>query len=219
MHLDVPFFPSWATPGHPGGIHCQEACIKMILGYYWPDKTFSAKQLEAITGYKPEKASWQMQSSIWYVDHGFELIEFSPFDFEQFRRDGMDYIRKTYGDDVAEWQIKNSDIDSVSGQLDDYIAKVKHMHKKPTLQDIITYMHDGYLIRASVNSGFLDDKDTYVGHSVVVTGFDDRFTWFHDPGLPAVKNRKVTHQKFQAAMDSFGHEMDAIKLDSDRAKR
>lgn len=57
-----------------------------------------------------------------------------------------------------------------------------------------------------------NNKDGYIGHSVIVTGFDDESIWFHDPGMPPEKNRKVSQQIFQEAMTSFGDEIDAIKL-------
>ena len=62
-----------------------------------------------------------------------------------------------------------------------------------------------------VNSMVLNDHEGYEGHSVVVLDVDDKNIWFHDPGLPAMENRKVSHELFQKAMDSFGGEMDAVK--------
>jgi hypothetical protein len=211
LHLDIPFYPNQATPQHPDGLYCQEMSLKMILGYFLPNKTFSTKQLEEITGMKPEKAAWEMPFSIWLIDHGFEVKHYAPFDYQAFKNEGMDYIRRTYGDDVADWQIENSDIETALELIDEYISKVKIIKSKPTLGNIMKQMEQGYLVRAQVDSGLLNGTGKYVGHSVVVTGYDNDSIWFHDPGLPATKNRKASRTDFQKAMAAFGYEIDAIK--------
>lgn len=183
----------------------------MILGYFEPGKSYTTKHLEEITGMRPDKAAWEMQFSIWFINNGFEVKHFSTFDYQAFKQDGMEYIRKTYGEEVANWQIANSDIDSALKLIDEYTKKVKIVHRKPTIKDIVEQMKSGYIVRVGVNSGFLNNTGRYVGHSVVVTGYDASSIWFHDPGLPPMKNRETDHQTFQKAMDSFGSEIDAIK--------
>ena len=73
-------------------------------------------------------------------------------------------------------------------------------------------MADGYVAKPMVNSKILNGQEGYEGHSVVVLDVDESDIWFHDPGLPAFENRKISHALFQQAMDSFGGEMDVIKL-------
>lgn len=211
MYLKVPFYPSVATEAHPEGEDCVEMSIKMLLGYLLPKQSFSKKELETITGKKPGKGSWEMPFSIWFSNNGFEIKHYTTFNYKKFQKQGIDYIRKQYGDEVADWQKANTDIESAISQVKEYLEKVKVVNKKPGIDDIINEMENGCIIRAMVDSGYLNDSNEYLGHSVVVIGYNDDSIWFHDPGLPALENRKVSRDKFQEALDKFGGEIDAIK--------
>ena len=73
-------------------------------------------------------------------------------------------------------------------------------------------LDSGFVAKAMVNSNVLNDEEGYEGHSVVILDVGHENIWFHDPGLPAFENRKISHNKFQQAMDSFGGEIDLIKM-------
>jgi len=211
MRLNIPFYAAFPTPGHPEGVHCVETSLKMILGYFEPKKEYSIKELETITGKQPEKGSWSFQWSLWFSDHGYKIKHYTTFDFEAFRAEGIDYIRREYGDEVADWQAQNSDVELARTQAKDFVSKVEIVPKKPTIDDIRNEHKDSSVVKPMVNSRVLNDQAGYEGHSVVILDVDDKNIWFHDPGLPAQENRKVTHELFQKAMDSFGGEMDVIK--------
>lgn len=207
----VPFYTAFPTPGHPEGVHCVETSLKMILKYFEPNKEYSIKELEKITGKQPEKGSWSFQWSIWFTKHGYTVKHYTTFDFRSFMDEGIDYIRREYGDEVADWQAQNSDVEQARLLTKEYLNGVEVVAKKPTINDI-RKEHSAYsLVKPMLNSRMLNNKEGYEGHSVVVIEVDDENIWFHDPGLPAFENRKVSHQLFQEAMDSFGGEMDIIK--------
>jgi uncharacterized protein YvpB len=211
MKLNIPFYSAFPTPGHPNGVHCVETSLKMILGYFEPETEYTIKEIEKITGKVPEKGSWSFDWSIWFVDHGYNVKHYNVFDFKAFKKDGVEYIRQKYGDETADWQLENSDIEHAKSLVDEYLSKVEIADKKPTLSDIEREFKAGFVIKAMVNSNVLNGKEGYEGHSVVILDVDDENIWFHDPGLPAIENRKISHNKFQQAMDSFGGEMDVIK--------
>ena len=211
IKLKIPFYTSFATPGHPNGVHCQETSLKMILGYFEPEKNYTIEELEKITDKQPEKGSWEMSFLTWFANNGYEVKHFATFDYTAFKKDGIEYIRETYGNETAEWQLTNSNVEKARNEVDDYLKKVEVVSKKPQISDIIEAMEAGYLVRASVNSNLLNNKEGYEAHSVVVVACDDTSIWFHDPGLPALENRESSHAKFQEAMDSFGSEMDIFK--------
>lgn len=209
--LPIPFYSAFATPGHPEGVHCVETSLKMILKYFEPDKDYSVEKLEKITGKQPEKGSWSFQWSIWFTDHGYTVKHYTTFDFKAFMDEGIDYIRHEYGHEVADWQEQNSDVEFARSQTKEYLEKVEVVAKKPTIDEIRQEHGARSLVKPMVNSRVLNNKEGYEGHSVVVIDVDDENIWFHDPGLPAYENRKVSCQLFQEAMDSFGGEMDIIK--------
>ncbi len=210
LQLQIPFYESWPT-ATTDGIHCIEMSLKMILEYFEPDKTYSLKELEAITNKKPEKGSWEMPYSLWLANHGYDLRHYSTFDYVAFRDEGVAYIRRAYGDEVAEWQLKNSELDQARTMVDDYLRRATVVTRKPKIQDIIDAMNNGYVVRAAVDAGYIDNSGKYEGHSVVVVGYDDQNIYFHDPGPPGVANRVLPHAEFQIALDKFGGEMDVIK--------
>ncbi len=183
----------------------------MILGYFEPSKTYSLEDLERITAKEPEKGSWEMPHSIWLVDHGFEIKHFAEFDYIAFREEGIEYIRRAFGDETADWQLANSDVEAARSMVDEYLDKTIIIPRKPTIKDVEAAMQDGWLARVMVNSSVLNDREGYVGHSVVVTGYDNDSIWFHDPGLPAEQDRMVSRALFYDAMESFGGEMDIIR--------
>ncbi len=81
-------------------------------------------------------------------------------------------------------------------------------NREPNLEDIKAGLNDGYLLRVTINACALDNKVGYEGHAVVITGYDDDFIILHDPGLPALPNRKVDINTF---MDSWsGQEKNLI---------
>ncbi|MFO0920240.1 MAG: hypothetical protein U0451_01050 [Candidatus Saccharimonadales bacterium] len=209
--LAVPFYAAFPTPGHPEGVHCVETSLKMILKYFEPNRDYSIEELENITGKQPEKGSWSFQWSIWFVNHGYTVKHYSTFDFKAFMEQGINYIRQEYGNEVADWQEQNSDVEFARSQTKEYLDKVEIITKKLTIDDIRKEHGPHSLVKPMVNSRVLNNKEGYAGHSVVVLDVDDQNIWFHDPGLPAFENRKVSHRLFQEAMDSFGGEMDIIK--------
>lgn len=218
MQLTIPFYPNQATPSHPEGAYCQEMSLKMLLGYFEPTRIYELAELEKITDRTPEKSGWEMAYTLWLMEHGYEVKRFSAFDYKAFQKKGLEYIREEYGDETAEWQNANSDVPKAQAQVASYLARVDLVSKKPTIEDIKQVMQDGYLVKVAVDSGDLNNLGNYVGHFVVVTGYDDTSIWFHDPGLPPLENRHVSYELFQKAMDSFGGEMDAIRLKSQKSR-
>ncbi len=211
MHLDIPFYSSFSVADHPLGVHCLEISIKMLLGYFYPKDEYTIKDLETITQKQYGKGSWSTAYSLWFIEHNFEVVHVSEFDFEKFKNNGIEHIRQVYGDEVADWQKLNTDYKTALNQIDEYIKFIKIEKRKPLVKDIVKCMQKGYVARVSVDSGYLNNTNNYEGHSVIVVGFDENNVWFHDPGLPAFKNRKITKEKFQIAMNKFGGEMDLIK--------
>lgn len=183
----------------------------MILGFFEPNKKYSVEDLEMITGKQPEKATWEMLWSIWFVNHGYKVKHYTTFDYGAFQSKGVEYIRETYGDDAANWQAENSDLNEARGLVAEYLEKVEVINKHPTIADIRNALEDGHMVKVGVNQRMLNDEEGYIGHSVVVTNVNDEGIWFHDPGLPAYENKKMNLKQFQDAMDSFGGEIDVIK--------
>ena len=211
MKIQIPFYSSFAIPGHPNGVHCVETSLRMILGYFEPETKYTIKELEKISGKQPGKGSWSFQWSLWFVNNGYEVKHYTIFNFRAFIDEGIDYIRREYGNKVADWQEQTSDVEAARLLAAEFINSVTVVPKKPTIEDIRQEMTNGFVAKPMVNSKVLNEAEGYEGHAVVVLDIDDSNIWFQDPGLPAFENRKMSHKLFQQAMDSFGGEMDVIK--------
>ncbi len=55
------------------------------------------------------------------------------------------------------------------------------------------------MVICNVNANQLNQKAGYVGHFVLVVGFDDDELIFHDPGKPPRPFRKVNSTDFELA--------------------
>ena len=50
-----------------------------------------------------------------------------------------------------------------------------------------------------VNSRALNNKEGYLGHSIVIIGYTNQEFVLHDPGLPPLENRRVAYELFEKA--------------------
>jgi len=211
IRTDIPFYPSHATKASPEGEHCVVMSLKMMLGVLMPERKFALEELEQITHKAPEGGAFATHYLIWLADQGFEIKRWDMHDWKAFEREGVNYIRRTIGDGAADYAAKTADIPYEQSVVDEFLDKVKLVRQKPTVDIAEQALRDGWLLRAPVNSRILNKHEGYMGHSVVITGFDGDDVIFHDPGPPAIKSRRVSRTVFQRAMDSFGGELDAIR--------
>jgi hypothetical protein len=190
--------------------------LKMMLGVLMPEREFSLAELEEITHKQPDAGAFATHHLIWMVENGLEVQHWDTHDWPAFRDDGLDYIRRTVGDDAANYAATGSDIPAEQAVIDRFLEVVPMIKKKPRIADMEQLFDEGWLVRAGVNSRVLNNRDGYVGHSVVITGFEDDDVIFHDPDVPGTANRRSPRELFQAAMDSFGGEIDAVRQLSKR---
>jgi len=212
MKLKIPFYPNKPkdeTDKH--GHYCQEMSLMSIINFFEQSK-YSFDDMIGITSRKPDKACWAFPYSLWLIDNGYSVKRITTVDYDAFARNGIAYIRQAYGDEIAQWQAEESDIELALETVDEYIEKVELINKQPMTDDINSAMEEGYLVKLMIDHSVLNASDRYLPHSVTVTGFDSTHFYIHDSGLPPLENRKIETSLLQAAMDSFGGEMDLIKL-------
>lgn len=191
---NVPFYANTEDD-----MHCYQAAIASVLKYFQPDKDYTFSQLDEMSAKKEGLWTWQSQMSINLINAGYEVISVDDFDMQGFVSEGGEYLRRKYGNDVAETQIKNSDIKQEQ-QLEAELLEIgNHTQRIPTIDDIRSMLQKGYLLICNVNSMALNDAEGYVGHFVVVFGVNGNQILFHDPGLPPTPNRAETIEKFTKA--------------------
>jgi hypothetical protein len=90
--------------------HCFQAVLKMICGYYFPEEKYSWEDLDTITQKKKDLWTWPMAGYIWLAKRNLQIESISNWNFEAFAREGVEYTRREFGDEVALGQAEHADI-------------------------------------------------------------------------------------------------------------
>jgi hypothetical protein len=210
MKYDVPFVANTEDD-----LHCLQAAFMMIVKFFMPDFEISEEDWDKITGFEESKGTYATAGLLWFLNNGFDAKEISLFDCKKFIKNGGDYLIELSGKEIGGWQIAHSNIPLEQERMKKILLSNAYELREPTITDIESYLDNGYLIRALVNSRRLNGKSGYFGHAVVVFGYNKKYLLIHDPGLPAQPNRKVSYSDFEAAWadpNKNNKEMDAIKL-------
>lgn len=196
LKFNVPFFGNT-----PDNTHCSQASLKMILKYFLPDQEFSFEQLDSLTDKQEGKWTWTMRGLLNLKAMGFDIMQFGLFDYERFIEEGDQYLMERYGKEKGEAQISHSDIPHERKAAKEFLKSGINIQKIPKVEDIKHYLDLGYLAYCGVNSKVLNDKEGYVGHAVVIFGYDDDHFFLHDSGLPPKPNREISFEKFRTAWE------------------
>lgn len=181
------------------GTHCFQAALRMVLKYFYPSEEYSWGELDKITAKPPGLWTWPMAGVIWLKGKGFKIKVIEPFDYEEFAKRGGSYLIDEYGEKVGSEQIKHSDVDQERKLAKEYVDKVDIQRTIATVDDIKNLLNEDYLVGCNLNAKKLNNQPGYVGHFVIVKGFDERNLILHDPGLPPMENRVVDFDTFEKA--------------------
>lgn len=206
---DVPF-----VPNTDDDLHCMQAAYMMIAKYFDSKFTISMDRWAALTGFEAGKGTWENASLLWFYEHGYEVKHLSLFDSRAFIAAPEAYLVETAGDEIGTWQIQHTNIPAEVQRVKELLSANVRVMQLPTITDIQRYLQEGYLVRVLINAARLNGKSGYVGHAVVVVGYDEAGFVLHDPGLPPQPNRKVSYDNFEAAWSGgnpSNKEMDAIR--------
>ena len=195
--MNIPFYPNLKSD-----THCFQACLKMVLAYFWPNKSFTYQELDRISGHKSNQWTWDSQALVWLLDRGFIIKKISLFDHRKFALQGKEYLASFWNEDTFQKQKKMSDFKTAQYQMKKLVShpKFRPIRKKPGLADIDNYSKKGFVLIASVNINILDNASGYNNHSVVIIHVSKKNITFHDPGLPPRKARIVSRAKFKKAL-------------------
>jgi hypothetical protein len=187
-------FPFYANTSD--GTHCFQAALRMILKYFIPEKDFSWELLDKLTAKSKNMWTWPMAGLVWMQEQGFEVINIEKFDYKRFIENPEGYLEKRFGADIAQEQIKNSNIAQETEFAKKFINQVKTENRIAVIDEISELLEDGYLVITNVNARSLNDQEGYIGHFVVVNSCNNNTVTIQDPGSPPMQNKKVSIQQF-----------------------
>jgi hypothetical protein len=183
--------------------------------YFEPEYNIEWNEWSKLTGFVEGKGTWATSALLWFKNNGYEVRHISLFDYADFASTGGDYLVREFGNEVGEWQIAHSDISKEKALVVQGIAQSLFTLQEPTIDDVKQFLNDGFLVKCLVNMATLNSKEGYIGHAIVVVGYDETGFVIHDPGLPPQPNRFVTYEDFEkvwASPNKQAKELDAIKL-------
>jgi hypothetical protein len=140
-----------------------------------------------------------MAGLMWLKRLGLEVRNIEAFDYERFATHGLRYLVGIWGKEVATAQDRHSNLQQERKRAIAFLETVGIEKRSPTVKDLQRLLMQGYILICGVNAYALAGKPGYSGHGVVIKGFDSRHVYLHDPGLPAMRNRKVDLATFERA--------------------
>jgi hypothetical protein len=195
INLKVPFYPNL-----PDGTHSYQSCLKMILKYFLPEEEYSYKELDKVTAKKEDLWTWPLAGMVWMQSKGFIVKYFELFDYERFANEGLSYMVEFGGEEYTNEQDRHCDLKYERRMARKLLNIVKQEKKISTLEDLRQLIRDNYLLILNINSRRLYRSHGYLGHFVLVKGFDDQGHFLlHDPGLLAVCDKTVDSELLEAA--------------------
>jgi len=192
--------------------HCLQAAYMSIAKYFDPEFDISMDEWSIVTGYEEGLGTWCSAGLVWFKEHGYEVKHYEVFDFNEFIDNPRDYMIAVHGAVAGQWGIEHTNVPAETERMKRLLSANIVEKREPNFDDIKAGLDDGYLPRVTINAHKLDHTDGYIGHAVVIIGYDDDTIQLHDPGLPALPNRRVSIEDFMAAWSDQEKELDLIRL-------
>lgn len=203
----VPFVPNALDD-----THCLQAAYMSIAKYFDPTFSIPMDEWSVLTGYEDGMGTWAHAGLIWFKNNGYDVKHIEMFDFDAFIERPKEYMIELHGQEAGKWGYEHTNVPAEIERMKQLRAADLTEHREPTLEDVKHFLDEGHLVRLTINCQKLDSQEGYVGHAVVVTGYNDAYVTIHDPGLPAVPNRQVAFAELLAAWGDQAKELDAIRL-------
>jgi len=191
---DVPF-----VSNTPDDMSCGQATLLSVRQYFEPDASLSLKDVDDAIRNPKGSGTWRMAGMLWMLRQGYDVRAIELLDYEAFAQRGLAYIEEHFGTEVAAWEAKYFDIPTEQVRAIQFVANVQPDKRMPVQRDIKECLDQGYIVQLTVNAKRLNGEDGYVGHAVLVIGYDDAGFVLHDPGLPPRPRRYVTRDELEIA--------------------
>lgn len=204
MILDVPFYENKLE-----GNQCMQASMKSALKHFL-NKELSLQELDKLTGRKEGFWTWTSQIVIVLYDLGLDIKYYSKTDLEPFL-EGEPFIRKHFGKD-ADKILKFTDLPVVMESIKKLKKYCIFEKKKLSFEDVENQIKQQRVPLMLIDwNKIAGMQDSFQGHFVVVTGFDDKNVFYHESGPQNPKpNKQVQKSAFIDAWNANGTDNDVV---------
>jgi len=172
----------------------------MVLGYFFPEKKFTLKQMSKKM--KRKKGKWVAPSHAAVVlrNLGLSVKAYANKDIPIERKKLINLYKRAFGKNY-EKLIKNINLD-VEEYFDRKVKKEKIFEvRKHSLRDFEGYLRKGYIVVPCVDTNILwkRKKKSFAGHFVTILKIDKNNVWIHDPTKgPNIKHpRRLFNKAFK----------------------
>ncbi|PLS81331.1 hypothetical protein CYG49_02240 [Candidatus Saccharibacteria bacterium] len=202
--FNVPFVGNDENPSDK----CVPAVMAMVLGYFMPQRKFTMQGVEELCGYVSGMGTWKAQMMLSLDELGFQTHWIEDFDQRQFAANPKEYLATVLDKEALDWQIENSNLPLEADRVKRYLAKGLPLEqRRGTRKDIQNFLDDGWLVMLEVNENAIAGIPGYLGHVVLVIGYDETNVTIHNPdGNNGNKpNQVVTWELLEQAWKEFGN--------------
>lgn len=198
--LKIPFCPNDKTDNH-----CMQACMRMILKYYYPDKSISIRKLNKLLKIGSRKGYlFPDMATVVLSNLGVNAKYYTTSDDKDWYKRGKGYLLENYPKQIAEDIWEKTDFRISKPFFKRALREKRYIKRKLSLKDLKNFLKKGCLISPAININVLENKPGYAGHAIIITDIDKKFVTFHDPGLPPVPNSKIKIKDFVKSWQSPG---------------
>lgn len=214
MQINIPFYPNTSGDGN----QCmQVSCLSLIS--YFTGRVLSVEELDGLS--RRKKGYWTYTAQIVTVLHdlGLDVKYFSKVDPAPFL-EGESFIRDHYGAN-AEQILKHTDIPVLIDSIKQIIQYKLFQKKILDAEELEVHLQQGHGIILLVDyNKILGTEGPYLGHAIVLTGYDKLNFFFHQSGPNNPTPHMIVPKKL--LLDAFnapGTDNDVVVVYGKRANR
>lgn len=161
-------------------------------------------EIDDILKRKPGQYSWPYAMLPYLAQRGIKSHAISLFDTEKFVKDGASYLVEYMGEEAAAVQLARCDLETVIEAASRFLAHASATDeiRTPIIEDIKSYLHDGWYAMPMVNPQRLTQADGYAAHFILLYDFDTNGVLYHDPGYPPRPEQRISWDIFEYAWSS-----------------
>jgi len=195
--LPIPFYPNTKDNSH-----CVQACLKMALKYYFPERNYGFAMLDKATNHKNNQWTWDTITMLFLASLNFQVQYYASFNNKKFAEQGEKYLKAIWSSEVFKEQKKHSNFKQEQNLIKKELknSKITSYDRPATMTDVKRLFTKHYTIFAAINPYILDREKGYSSHLVVITAINSKTITFHDPGIPPIKNRIATLTAFKKGL-------------------
>lgn len=158
-----------------GDSNCYQACLLMMLRKHFPSEQLTLRQMDRLTGRKPNHWTFEAQLVPPLLERGLEVRLFATTEYDKI---SPDYVEKKYGRHVAPL-IDYGSVRRAAGHLKPEIFSQTALEWK----EVERYFREGWLTMLCVDENALKTGKAglFSGHAVMLVGISGDRAFIHDP--------------------------------------